>query len=286
MLELDGRMHDLSARALVMGILNRTPDSFHQHHYKIDDALRRVEQIATEGGHIVDVGGVKAGAGPEVSISEEIERVCPVVAAVADRCDLAISVDTFRAEVAQAAIGAGAHMINDISGLTDPGMAEVVARHGVAAVVTHIQGRPRVPHPEPVYGNLVADVRAQLESRLAVATAAGISPTRLLVDPGLDLGKTYPQSMVLLRELAALGSLGHVILLSASHKGFLGGAAPLKVDQRHEASLAAVAYGFTRGARVMRVHAVEATTRVCETMSGVMTAQADDPWTSRLRAHG
>src|SRR5207302_7135441 len=118
-------------------------------HFSIDGALERAEQIAAQGGEVVDVGGVKAGAGPPVSIAEETERVCPVVEAVSSRLDVAVSVDTYRAPVAAAALGAGASLINDISGLSDPAMLPTVAQGGASIVITHIQGEPRVPHLEP-----------------------------------------------------------------------------------------------------------------------------------------
>lgn len=284
-LVLAGRRRDLSSTALVMGILNRTPDSFYQHHFDLDDALRRAEQVVEEGGEILDVGGVKAGAGPEVSVQEEIDRVCPVIEAVTDRFGVVVSVDTFRSATARDGIDAGAAMVNDISGLGDPAMVEVVVEGGAALVVTHIQGRPRIPHM-PDYRDLVTEVKAFLAEGVARAEAGGVPPGAILIDPGFDLGKTYPQSMVLLRELSCLLDLGKVVLVSTSHKGFLSAAAPLLVDEREEATLAAVAYGFARGARVFRVHQVKQAVRACRTMESVMTAAVNDPWVSRWEPRG
>jgi len=264
-----------------MGILNRTPDSFYERHFSIDDALERAEQIAAEGGEVVDVGGVKAGAGPPVSVAEEIDRVCPVVNAVSSRFDVAVSVDTYRSPVAAAALDAGASLINDISGLSDPETLPTVSAAGASIVITHMQGEPRVPHLEPRYRNLVSEVVGFLADRAALADAGGVDAEHVVVDPGLDLGKTYAQSLVLVRELSQLMVIGSVVLLSASHKGFLGSVAPLKVDERHEATMACVAYGFAHGARLFRAHSVAETVRVCRTMEGILTADASDPWVSR-----
>jgi dihydropteroate synthase len=281
-LDLGGKQYDVAARALVMGILNRTPDSFFAHDFDLDGALRRAEQVAAEGGEVVDIGGVKAGSGPDVSVAEEIDRVCPLITAVAARIDINVSVDTFRAEVARAALAAGAVLVNDISGLADPTMPAAVAAAGGAVVVTHMQGEPRVPQVEPHYDDLVDDVLGFLRARRELAIAAGIPGERVVIDPGLDLGKTYSQSLVLVRDLSRFTELGSVILLSASHKGFLGAAAPLPVDERHEATMAAVAYGYARGARMFRVHAVRETLRVVRTMEGILGARPDDPWTSAV----
>jgi dihydropteroate synthase len=280
-LEIGGRLYELSRTALIMGILNRTPDSFHERQLDLDEALQRAQQVVSEGGDLVDVGGVKAGAGVPVGVEEEIDRVCPVIEAISARWDVPISVDTFRAQTAGAALEAGATLVNDISGLGDPAMAHVVAGAGATLVLTHIQGKPRVPH-FPDYHDLIGEVRSGLRQLLDTAQESGIGERRLLIDPGLDLGKTYSQSMVLLRELSELHVLGRPILLSVSHKGFLGAAAPMKVAERHEATLAALAYGFARGGRVMRVHDVKSAVRVCRTMEAVMTAEVDDPWVSRV----
>ncbi|HXW31540.1 MAG TPA: dihydropteroate synthase, partial [Acidimicrobiales bacterium] len=175
-LSLGGRRYDLQSRALVMGILNRTPDSFFDGGatFSFDALLERAEQLVHDGADILDVGGVKAGPGPEVGESEEQDRVVPVVDALHRRFELPISVDTWRASVARAAFAAGAVMGNDISGFADPGYLRAAADAGAAVVATHIRLAPRVPDPEPHYDDLVGEVEAFLLERAALALACGI----------------------------------------------------------------------------------------------------------------
>jgi dihydropteroate synthase len=267
---------DLAWRTLVMGILNRTPDSFYDRGatYELDALRRRAEVLVAEGADLLDVGGVKAGPGPEVSEAEELDRVVPAVAALHDALGVAVSVDTWRASVLDAACAAGAVVGNDISGFADPGYLPVAARRGASVVATHIRLRPRVPDPQPYYDDLVPDVRAFLLERAARAEAAGLRREQIALDAGLDLGKTPAMSAVLLRESAALAHDGYVLLLSASNKRFLGELLDLDIDDRRDVSLAAVAHGVAHGCRIVRVHDVAGTVRVCRTVEAVMAAQA------------
>ena len=207
-----------------MGILNRTPDSFFDKGATWDwDAFwRRADQIVSEGADILDVGAVKAGPGPEVDEDEELGRLMPAVEGLVARFDLPVSVDTWRASVAAEAYRAGAVLGNDISGFADPKYLDVAAAAGASVVATHIRLAPRVPDPEPVYNDLVSDVCAFLTERASRALAAGIPASRVLVDAGLDLGKTASQSLELLRASSTLAALGYPLLLSASNKTFLG----------------------------------------------------------------
>jgi dihydropteroate synthase len=274
-LELGDRTYDLTHRALVMGILNRTPDSFYDKGltYELDALCRRAEQLVTEGADLLDVGGVKAGPGPEVTEAEELDRVVGAIAILSDRFDVPISVDTWRASVAKESYAAGAVLGNDISGFGDPEYLEAAAAAGASVVATHIRLAPRVPDPEPVYRDLVADVRSFLEERTARAIEAGIAPTRVLIDAGLDLGKTAEQSLVLLRASEELVSLGYPLLLSASNKTFLGVMLGLEIDQRRDASLAAAALGMARGCRIVRVHDVAGTARVRDVVASILEAR-------------
>ncbi|HEX3333391.1 MAG TPA: dihydropteroate synthase, partial [Acidimicrobiales bacterium] len=208
-LHLGGRHYDLTYRALVMGILNRTPDSFYDkgETFELDKLYRRAEQLVADGADILDIGGVKAGPGPEVTEPEELDRVVPVVAGLAARFDVPISVDTWRASVARAAYAEGAVMGNDISGLADPAYAAAAAQHDAAVVITHIRLAPRVADPDPHYDDLVPDVAAFLSERAGRARAAGIPATRIVLDAGLDLGKTAAQSLTLLRASPTLAAL-------------------------------------------------------------------------------
>ncbi len=273
-LALGPRIYDLTHRALVMGILNRTPDSFYDRGltFQLDAFWRRAEQLVAEGADILDVGGVKAGPGPEVSEAEELDRVVGPISTLAQRFDVPISVDTWRASVAKAAYDAGAVLGNDISGFADPAYLEVAAAAGASVVATHIRLAPRVPDPEPVYTDVVAEVAAFLEARAAAARAAGIEPNRIILDAGLDLGKTAEQSLELLRRSDVLAGLGYPLLLSASNKTFLGRLLDLEIDQRREASLAACALGIARGCRVVRVHDVAATVRVRDVLAAIVEA--------------
>jgi dihydropteroate synthase len=268
------RQYDLATRSLVMGILNRTPDSFFDRgeFFTLDATMRRAEQLVDEGADILDVGGVKAGPGPEVSEAEELERVIPAVEAVRKRFDVPISVDTWRAEVARAAYAAGAEMGNDISGFADHDYLTVSAKAGATVVATHIRLQPRVPDPEPHYDDVVAAVCELLADRARRAEAAGIPPERIVVDAGLDLGKTWEQSLELLRRSDALAALGYPLLLSASNKPFLGKLLDLEITERRDASLAAAALGVTRGCRIVRAHDVRRTRRVCDTIAAVLEA--------------
>ena len=273
-LRLGDRGYDLTTRTLVMGILNRTPDSFFDKGatFGLDALLRRADELVGAGADILDVGGVKAGPGPEVTEEEELERVVPAVAALRERFDVPISVDTWRASVARQAYGAGAVMGNDISGFADADYLPAAAAAGAAVVATHIRIGPRVPDPDPRYDDVVAAVGAFLGERVARARAAGIAPDRIVVDAGLDLGKTGPQSLDLLRASADLASLGCPLLLSASNKPFLGAVLDLPVDGRGDASLAAAAIGVSLGCRVVRAHDVLGTRRVCDTLAAVLEA--------------
>ncbi len=273
-LDLGGRVHDLRYRALVMGILNRTPDSFFDRGatYELDALLRRAEQLVDAGADVLDVGGVKAGPGPEVTEEEEIERVVPAIAALHERFDVPISVDTWRASVARLAYAAGAVMGNDISGFADPDYLPAAAASGAAVVATHIRLAPRVPDPEPFYEDVVGTVRAFLADRVEQAARAGIPRNRIVVDAGLDLGKNAEQSLTLLRSSGALAELGQPLLLSASNKTFLGRVLGLEIHERREASLAAVALGISRGCRIVRVHDVEGSRRVRDVLAGVLSA--------------
>jgi dihydropteroate synthase len=269
-LELGDRMYDLTSRALVMGILNRTPDSFYDRgaHWELDAFFRLAEAHVTAGADLLDVGGVKAGPGPEVTEAEELERVVPVIDALRTRFDVPLSVDTWRAAVADASFAAGAVVGNDISGFADERYLEVAAARGATVVATHIRLAPRVADPDPQYDDVVEDVNAFLRERADRALAAGIPPTRIVVDAGLDLGKTWQQSLTLLRASDRLASLGYPVLLSASNKTFIGKLLDLEIGERRLASHAAHALGIRLGCRILRAHDV----RVADVAAAILEA--------------
>lgn len=275
-LELGRHRYELERRCLVMGIVNRTPDSFYDKgaYFALEDSLRLAEAHVEAGADVLDVGGVKAGPGPEVSVAEELDRVVPAVEALTARFDVPVSVDTWRAEVAEACFAAGAVVGNDISGFADPRYLEVAAAAGAAVVATHIRLAPRVPDPDPAYAgdDVVGAVEAFLADRLERARAAGIPRERVILDAGLDLGKTAAQSLELLRASDRLAALGQPLLLSASNKTFLGMVLDLGIEERREASLAAAALGVARGVRVVRAHDVRGTRRVVDAIGAVLAA--------------
>lgn len=272
LLKLRNFHFDLDERALVMGILNRTRDSFFDHgeYFELDAFLRRAEQMVSEGADILDVGGVKAGPGPEISEAEELDRVIPAVELLRDRFDIALSVDTWNARVIDEAMKAGAALGNDISGFASPGYLENVAKYGGAVVATHIRLVPRLDDPNPVYDDLKGEVRQFLSARIDRALAAGIGRESILVDAGFDLGKTTAQSLELLLSTQELGQLGYPVFISASNKGFVGEVLGKAVSERRMGSLSAAAIGAVKGAKVFRVHDVAGTRQVVDVISAII----------------
>lgn len=257
-----------------MGILNRTPDSFYDQgaYFAFDDFLRKAEQLVLDGADFLDVGGVKAGPGEEVTEAEELDRVVPAIEALRARFDLPLSVDTWRASVAEACFEAGACVGNDISGFADPQYLEVCSRAGASVVATHIRLAPRVPDPDPQYDDVVVDVCAFLEDRARRALDAGIPKERIMVDAGLDLGKSEPQSLVLLRASDALVALGFPVFLSASNKRFLWTLLDVERGEAGDGTMAAHALGISLGCRILRAHDVRNGRRVADVMAEILAA--------------
>jgi dihydropteroate synthase len=271
-LSLGETKFDLTSRALVMGILNRTKDSFYEPAatFDLDDLFERAERLVREGADLLDIGGVKAGPGDEVDEDEELDRVVPVVTELARRFDVPISIDTWRAEVARAAFAEGACLGNDISGFADDQYLAVAAHAGASVVATHIRLRPRVADPEPHYDDVTETVAEFLTERRQRALDAGVAVDRVVIDAGLDLGKTVAQSLQLLRDSDRLAGLGAPLLLSASNKTFLGVMFELPVGDRREPSLAATALGIASGCRIVRVHDVQGSVRVRDVIARLL----------------
>lgn len=273
-LELGTTRFDITHRAVVMGILNRTPDSFYDQgaYYEFDAFLRKAEQLVADGADFLDVGGVKAGPGDEVTEDEELERVVPAVEALATRFDVPLSIDTWRASVAAACFEAGAVVGNDISGFADPDYLPVCAQAGASVVATHIRLRPRVPDPDPRYDDVVQTVCDFLADRAQRARDAGIPRERVMVDAGLDLGKTEAQSLVLLRASDRLTELGYPVFLSASNKRFLWTLLDVDRSDAGDGTMAAHALGIALGCRILRAHDVRNGRRVADVMAAVLDA--------------
>jgi dihydropteroate synthase len=273
-LDLGATRFDITHRALVMGILNRTPDSFYDQgaYFEFDDFLRKAEQLVLDGADFLDVGGVKAGPGEEVGEQEELDRVVPAIEALRSRFDLPLSVDTWRASVARACFRAGACVGNDISGFADPDYLSVCSDAGASVVATHIRLAPRVPDPDPHYDDVVVDVRAFLADRAQRALDAGIPRERIMVDAGLDLGKSEPQSLILLRASDALVDLGFPVFLSASNKRFLWHLLDVERGSAGDGTMAAHALGIALGCRILRAHDVRNNRRIADVMAEILAA--------------
>ncbi|WP_448810783.1 dihydropteroate synthase [Agromyces bauzanensis] len=254
------REFDFAREIAVMAIVNRTPDSFYDRGStdSLDAAVAAARRAIDEGADWIDIGGAKFAPGPPIPVADEVDRVVPIIAALADS-GAVLSVDTFHAEVARAAIAAGAHVVNDTTGLRDPAMADVVAETGAAVIVTHSLAAPRTPYPSPRYGDVVTEVVAFLRERVAFAEARGVASDRIIVDPGHDLNKHTLDSLELTRRLDEVTALGHPTLVALSNKDFVGESLGRPREQRVEGSIAAAAYCVMRGARIVRVHNVRET---------------------------
>lgn len=267
------REFDFAREVAVMAIVNRTPDSFYDRGRTdaLDAAVAAAQRAIAEGADWIDVGGAKFAPGPEIPVSEEIDRVVPVVEELADS-GAVISVDTFHPEVARAAIAAGAHVVNDTTGLHDPAMADVVAASGASIIITHSLARPRTPYPSPQYDDVVAEVVAFLTERVALAEARGVASDRIIVDPGHDLNKHTLHSLELTRRLGEITALGYPTLVALSNKDFVGETLGRARDQRIEGSIAAAVYCVMQGARIVRVHNVR------ETVDAMHMIEAIEGW--------
>ncbi len=266
------RTFDFDREVAVMAVINRTPDSFFDKGatYALDKAVEASLKAAKDGADWVDIGGVPFGRGPVVSVEQELERVVPVVAAISAASDVVISVDTFNAQVASAAIAAGAAVINDTSGLFDPDMASAVAATDATLVLTHSMSPPRAEPPKPEYVDVVHEVIAFLRDRIERAKAAGIRDDRIIVDPGHDLNKNTYHSLELTRRLHEIAALGYPTLAAVSNKDFIGEMTDRKQGERLEGSLAAAVFCILEGARIVRMHDVPATVAAVRMVEGIL----------------
>ncbi|HDP69728.1 MAG TPA: dihydropteroate synthase [Actinobacteria bacterium] len=257
---------DLSERTHIMGILNVTPDSFSDGGSYLDTAaaISRGISMVEEGADIIDIGGESSRPGAEgVGLREEIERVVPVIKELACEIDCPISIDTYKTEVAERALEAGAAIVNDISGLRmGKEIPELVAKTGTLLVIMHMQGTPQTmqksPHYECVMGEIMSFLRIQAE----VALKAGVQKDKIIIDPGIGFGKTREHNLEIMRKIPELKSLGYSILMGTSRKSFIGTTLGLPVEDRLEGTAATVAYSIVQGANIVRVHDVKEMVRV------------------------
>lgn len=260
-------------RALVMAIVNRTPDSFYDRgaNFADDAALETVRRAVAEGADVVDVGGVKAGPGDDVDAAEELRRTAGFIAAVRDEHpDVVISIDTWRAEVARRCLEAGADLVNDTWAGADPGLLEVAAEHAAGFVCSHTGGAVPRTRPHRVhYDDVVADVISTTTRAAEALVAAGVPREGILIDPTHDFGKNTWHSLELVRRTDDLVATGWPVLMALSRKDFIGETLDLPPDERLEGTLAATAWAAQAGAAMFRTHDVEATRRVLETIATI-----------------
>lgn len=263
----------------VMGIINITADSFSgdgllKQNDRVEAAVNQARQFVRDGAHILDVGGesTRPGASP-VSAEEEMERVLPVIEALATQgLNVPISIDTYKASVAEVALEAGAHWVNDIWGLrADPNMAVVAARHKAPVILMHNRSKPAQfelqqrlggVYVGAEYENLIEDVNRELMESVQVALTAGLPRSHIILDPGIGFGKTIEQNLYLINHLDRISELGYPVLLGPSRKYFIGHTLNLPADERVEGTAAAVSVGIQRGANIIRVHDVKTMSRV------------------------
>jgi dihydropteroate synthase len=273
-MRLGARRFDFTNEVAVMGIVNRTPDSFFDHGatYGLDAALEHARRQVRAGAGIIDVGGVKAGPGAAVGVEEELERIVPFVEAFRARLSTPLSVDTFRPEVAAAALAAGADLINDSSGLSEPAIADVVAGRPCAGLVITHHGGPRRSRPfRPDYAPDVVTAAVRRCADLAEkAQRRGVRREQIIVDPGHDLFKTTAQSLEITRRIDELCALGYPVLVAMSNKDFIGESLGVDLTRRGDASLALAVFTVLKGARIVRTHDAGATARALRMIEVVL----------------
>jgi dihydropteroate synthase len=260
----------------IMAVINRTPDSFFDHGstYEFGAAMTAAGQAVADGADILDIGGVKAGPGEDVTTAEEIRRVAGLVAAIrAQHPSVVISVDTWRAEVGEAVARAGADLLNDPWGGADPDLARVAAAHGLGLVCSHAGGlTPRTRPHRPAYADVVAQVRGYVAAEAERAVAAGVRPDGIVIDPAHDFGKNTWHSLELTRHTADLVATGWPVLVAVSNKDFIGESLDLPVPERAEGTIAALAVCAWEGARLFRVHDVPAARAALATVAALRDA--------------
>ncbi|MFI0420095.1 dihydropteroate synthase [Spongiactinospora sp. 9N601] len=253
------REFDFSRQVAVMAIINRTPNSMHDRGrtYELDLAVQAARRAVADGADWVDIGGLAFRADQDdLSVAAEIDRVAPVIEVVRAASDVVISVDTHRAEVARAALAAGADVVNDTNGIRDAAMAKAVAEAGAAVVITHSIGGPRTEVSRPTYTDVVSEVAHFLRERVRHAIDAGVAPDRIIIDPGHDLNKNTYHSLELTRRLSEIAAIGHPTLAAVSNKDFIGETLDVPQDRRVEGTIVANVVCVLQGARILRVHDV------------------------------
>ncbi|HZU39792.1 MAG TPA: dihydropteroate synthase [Solirubrobacteraceae bacterium] len=270
---------------LLMGVVNATPDSFSDAglHRTLHERVELARRLVAAGASVIDIGGESGVTNrPPVTPAEEIARVVPLIEAVSAELEVTISVDTYKPDVADAALAAGAAIVNDVSALRDPALADVCAAHGAGLIITHTTAPPKVKRLDPdLDATIVADVRDGLAACMDTARSRGVEFESLMLDPGPDLGKTPAQTVAVLRELTALHALGRPLLLAVSRKDFVGAITGRPPRERLAGTLAAIAFGVRAGAHLLRVHDVAETAEFLG-VAAVLEGRAELPSEARL----
>ena len=273
-IECGSQKLNLASRTSIMGILNVTPDSFSDGGLFVssDAAVARACQMVEEGADIIDVGGQSSRPGSiEVPAQAEMDKVLPVLEALAETIQVPISIDTYRASVAKYALATGACIVNDITALQgDKEMANVIAEAGAAVVLMHMQGTPRNMQANPKYRSVISDIVEFLDARIEAALAAGILSDRIIIDPGIGFGKTVEHNLEIMKRLREFAVLGKAILIGTSRKSFIGKVLDLPVDERLEGTAATVAIAICNGAHIVRVHDVKEMARVARMSDAIV----------------
>ncbi|UCC40097.1 MAG: dihydropteroate synthase [Candidatus Aminicenantes bacterium] len=259
-LQINGKDYTLGQRTWIAGVINVTPDSFSDGALYIDrdKATERGVELVSEGSDIIDIGGESTRPGSEsVSVEEELNRVVPVISALRKKTDIPISIDTTKPEVAEAALNAGADIINDISSLLfDPRMGPLAARMDVPVILMHMKGTPKTMQLNPSYENVTFELKAFLKERLETAEAHGIKKEKLIIDPGIGFGKRFEDNLTLINNLSSLEELGRPVLVGISRKSFIGRILNVPPQERLEGTIASAILSIANGAHILRVHDV------------------------------
>jgi dihydropteroate synthase len=270
-----GKTFELGKRTWLVGVVNVTPDSFFDGglYFEPARAIERALALAAEGADIIDVGGESSRPGSNpIPAKEEKKRILPVVEVLKQKNDVLISVDTTKAEVAEAALAAGADIINDISaGRFDPRMLPVAARSGAALILMHMKGTPRTMQIAPHYDDLLGEVKAFLRERLEAAESCGLPRESILLDPGIGFGKKLEHNLVLLNNLGALADLERPLVVGISRKSFIGKILKLEAPDRLEGTIAAAVVSILHGASLLRVHDIQAVKRAITVAEAILS---------------
>jgi dihydropteroate synthase len=280
-LRIKGARHSLGARTWIMGVVNATPDSFFDGGLHADpaSAVAHGLQLVGEGADILDIGGESSRPGSDpVTAEEELRRVLPVLEGLRARTAVLLSVDTTKAEVAEAALAAGADIINDIRAARgDSRIFDRVAAAGAGMVLMHMQGTPKTMQAEPHYDDVVAEVRDFLAGRMSAARAAGVDAESLILDPGIGFGKRVEDNLALIESVDKLAALGRPVLLGVSRKGFIGRILNAPPEDRLEGSIGAALVGLVRGAHILRVHDVKSVGQAARVADAILASRESPP---------